>query len=126
MLGRRGQRRVDRAGVGMHQLGPGRVPDPERAATALAEVAPAAAQVRPFPPAVGQPCAVDAQVAFAADFHGPGDAAEIDCIASRAGGLATDRAVAARERDGRISLKRELHAAAVAGAFEVHVSLLSQ
>ncbi len=125
VLWRLGKRGIDRAGVGVHQIGPVRIPHPEGGAATLAEVASAAAQVRPSPPAVGQPGAVDAQVALAADLHGSGYAAEIDCIASGAGGLAADRAVAAHEGDGRISLKRELDAAAVAGAFEVHLSLLS-
>src|ERR1700683_1500958 len=82
------QRRVDRRGEGVHQLGPSLVADPERGAATLAEM-----------PVGRSLAAVDRRVpyaerAFAAHFKCVGYPHDIDCIPAATRALATNRAIA--------------------------------
>ena len=117
-LGRHRQERVDRRGVRVQELGPARVPEPERRAAGAAELALAQAGR-----AVVHPGVVALDVLGAGHLQRVRQRTEVDREAA-AGGLAADRAVAEVERIGVRRLDREAHRAAVARAFELQVRLL--
>src|SRR5690606_39155589 len=101
--------------------GPARIPQPQRAAAARAEVAPGFAHPR-FAVFL-EPCAVDTQEALARHLHAPDGCAEVDRIATGARGLAADGAIAAHEGNRLRRFDGEADAAAMAGAFEAHGAL---
>ena len=85
----------------MHQLGPLVITDPERRATALAVM-----------PVGRTSMTVDGRVphserTFAFHFKRVGDPHDIDRISTAAGAFATDRAIAALIRVGRMALDAE-------------------
>src|SRR5262249_50699675 len=120
VLRRNGEFCVDRGCVRMHQVGPRGIPQPQRAATALAEM-PAARTARPLAGLlVHQPGPIHRDVLLSLDLQRSIVAPEIDGVAAGSRGLATDRAVAPHERIAMGRFELEPHGAAVARAFEFH------
>src|SRR5262245_2519987 len=108
-LGRLRQLGVDRGGQRVDEVRPGRIPEPEMAAAALAEMAAAAAAL------ALEPRAIDREVHAAPHLQRFRRTREVDRVAAGAGRLPADRAVAEVERIGRAAFKREAHGAAMTG-----------
>ena len=103
----------------VHELGPTRVPQPQRAAALQAETA-AGLRPRRALARFAHHRVVDADVLAAAHRQAVGCSAEVDRITAAARRLAADRAVTMHERHGAVRFDAERHRAAMARAFEMH------
>ena len=108
----------------MHQLGPARIAQPERAAALPAEVARSAGERFAPLARLAQQRRGSGRGASAAHLQGRRlRAPRLMRVAAAAGRLAADRAVAVHERHrARAPRRVKRHGAAVAGSFEVHGS----
>jgi len=124
VFGRRGQGGVDGGSERMHQVGLGRIVQPQRAAAAAAKVALAGAGVDAFFTFALEPRVIYADVLGALDLEAMEVAAQVDGITAAALGLAADGAIAALVRVGRVAIERKANCAAMAGSFKFHVVLV--
>ena len=113
------QGRVDGGSERMHQVGPGWIIEPQRAAAAAAKVALAGAGVDALFAFALEAGVIDADVIGALDLEAVKVAAEVDRISAAALRFAADRAIAALVRVGRVAVEREADGAAFTGALGV-------